>query len=152
METLGAVLSKHNIKAPSFSWDPDSDDGSIDGTTTGQPTHRTGNIFQFFRLPYVHNGAFMFSSRDDMINGMSLLHLHFQRFDLLMHVGTRKSKTEAMYFPSKKVKDIPLDELAAEKADFDLTCKGSGCITFTDEFRYLGSLSNNKKAVFMLKK
>ena len=45
-----------------------------------------------------------------------------------------------MHFPSKELKDIPLDEHAAYKADFDLTCKGSRCITLTDEFRYLGSL------------
>ena len=90
----------------------------------------------------------MFSSRDDMINGMSLLLLHFQWFGLLMHVGIRatpsskgsKSKTEAMHFPSKKLKEIPLDDLAASKAYFDLTCEGGGCITFTDKFRYLGSL------------
>ena len=84
-----------------------------------------------------------------MINGMSrLLHLHLQRSGLLVHVDTRatpsckgsKSKTEAMYFPSKKLKEIPLDKLAANKADFDLTCEGSGCITFMDEFCYLGSL------------
>ena len=80
-------------------------------------------------------------------NGIGLLHHHLQRFGLLMHVGTRatpsskgsKSKTEAMHFPSNKVNEIPLGELAASKADFDLTCKGSGNITFTDEFRYLGS-------------
>ena len=67
----------------------------------------------------------MFSSRDDMINGMSLLHLHFQRFGLLMHASTRatpstkgsKSKTEAMYFPSEQLKDIPLDELAGLDED-----------------------------------
>ena len=90
----------------------------------------------------------MFSSRGDKINGMSPLHLHFQRFGLLMHVGTRatpsskgsKSKTEATYFSSKQLKKIPLDEFAANKADFDLTCERGGCITFTDEFRYLGSL------------
>ena len=46
-----------------------------------------------------------------------------------------KSKTGAMYFPSKILKEILLDELAANKADFDLTCEGGGCITFTDEFR-----------------
>ena len=47
--------------------------------------------------------------------------------------------TEAMYFPSKKLKEIPLDEFAANKADFDLKCEGSGCIIFTGKFRYLGS-------------
>ena len=46
-----------------------------------------------------------------------------------------KAKTEAMHFPSKQLKDIPRNELAAYKA-----CEGSGCITFTNKFRYLGSL------------
>ena len=89
-----------------------------------------------------------------MINGMSLLYLHFQRFAPLMHVGARttpsskqgsKSKTEAMYFPSKKPKEIPLDELAANKADFALTCEDGGYITFTDEFRYLRSILDFEK-------
>ena len=53
--------------------EPHSDDGSINGTITGQLTGRTGTIFQFFRSLYADDGAFMFSSRDDMINGMSLL-------------------------------------------------------------------------------
>ena len=80
-----------------------------------------------------------------MINGMSLLRFHFQRFGLLMHFGTRaplsskgsNSKAEATYFPSKKLKDIPLDELAANAADFDLICEDGECITFKDEFSYL---------------
>jgi hypothetical protein len=65
-----------------------------------------------------------------------------------MYDGTRatpsskcsKSKTEAMCFPSKQLKDILSDELVPNKADFDLTCKGGGCIIFTYELRYLGSL------------
>ena len=81
-------------------------------------------------------------------NKVSLLHLHFQWFGLLMHVSTMatfsskgsESKTEAMYFPSKQLKDIPQDELAADKADFDLTCKGGGNITLMDDFCYHGSL------------
>ena len=125
METLETVWGEHNIKFLSFSWDPDSDDRSINGTITGNPTGRSGNIFQFLRLLYADIGAFMFSSGDDMINGMSLLHLHFQQFGLLMHVGTRatpsskssKSNTGAMHFLSKKPKDTPLDELAPYKAD-----------------------------------
>ena len=124
IETLEAVWSQHNIEAPSFSWDPDSDDGSINGTITDQPTHRIGTILQFFRLLYANDGAFMFSNRDDMMNGMSLLHLHFQQFGLLMHVGTRASPSskgsKSPYFPSKTLKDIPLGELVANKADFDL--------------------------------
>ena len=45
METLEAVWSEHHIEAPSFSWDPDSEDGYINGTIITQPTHRTGTIF-----------------------------------------------------------------------------------------------------------
>ena len=101
METLEAVLIKHNIKAPRFGWEPDRDDGTINGTITGQHTHRTSTIFQFFRSLYADDIAFMFSSRDNMINGMNLLHLHLQSFGLLMHVSTRKTKTEAKHFPSK---------------------------------------------------
>ena len=70
-----------------------------------------------------------------MINRMSLLHFHFQRFGLLMHIGTRatpsfkgsKSKIKAMYFPSKQLKVIPSDELAANKADFNLTSQVHIC-------------------------
>ena len=49
----------------------------------------------------------MFASREDMITGTSLIHIHLQRFGMLIHVGSRatetragsKSKTEAVYFP-----------------------------------------------------
>ena len=68
METLEAVWSKHDIEASSFNWDPDRDDGSINGTITGQLTHRTGTILKSFCSLYADDGAFMFSSRDDMIN------------------------------------------------------------------------------------
>ena len=59
-DSRGSLDREHNIETPSFSWDPDSNDGSI----TGQPTGRTGTIFQFFRSLYADDGAFMFSSRD----------------------------------------------------------------------------------------
>ena len=115
METLEAVWRDHNIEPPSFSWDPDSEDGSINGTITGQPAQKTGTIFQCFCSLYADDGAFMFPSRDDMINVMSLLHLHFQRSSLLMHVGTRaapspngsKSKTEQFTSPQSNLK-MPL--------------------------------------------
>ena len=102
METLEAVWSDHNIEAPSFSWDPDSDDRSINGTITGQLTRKTGTISQLFRSLYADDGAFMFSSRGDMINGMSLLHLHFQQFGLLMHIGTRATRPPRAANPKQK--------------------------------------------------
>ena len=73
-----------------------------------------------------------------------------------MHVSTRataggqdsKSKTEAMYFPwqlgkpalAKANKAALRSCIAVNTADFDLTCKNGGCISFTNKFCYLGSI------------
>ena len=69
MENLDRVWSEHNIEAPSFSWDPDGNGSSINGTITGWHTLRTGTVFKFFSALYADDGAFMLSSRDSMTNG-----------------------------------------------------------------------------------
>ena len=59
-----------------------------------------------FHSLYADDGAFMFTSREGMITGTSLLHTHLQCFRMLMHVGSygtetsesSKSKTESVYF------------------------------------------------------
>ena len=108
METLDNVWREHNITTPSFSWQPEVEDEPNVGTLTGQNPKRTGSLFDFWRSLYADDGAFIYASREDMIQGTSLLHAHFKRFGMLMHTGTRatatrngsKSKTEAMFFPS----------------------------------------------------
>ena len=107
METLEAVWSEHSIQAPNISWDPDRNDGSINGTMTDQPTYRTGTIFQFFCLLYADDHTFKFSSRDNTINGVSLLHLHYQQFGLLMHVGTRATPPPRAANPRQKQFTFP---------------------------------------------
>ena len=75
----------------------------------------------------------MFTSREDMINGTSLLHTHLQRFGMLMHVGSRatetsegsKSKTEAVFFPSRTT-STSIEEIQSNSADFDLVCDSGG--------------------------
>ena len=108
METLDNVWREHNITTPSFSWQPEVEDEPNAGTLTGQKPKRTGSLFDFWRSLYADDGAFIYASSKDMIQGISLLHAHFKRFGMLMHTGTRatatwngsKSKTEAMFFPS----------------------------------------------------
>jgi len=56
---------------------------------------------KIFQCLYVDDGAFIFSSRDNLIQGVSLIHHHFARLGLEMHIGcgTTPSKTECVFFP-----------------------------------------------------
>jgi len=56
---------------------------------------------EIFQCLYVDNGAFIFSSRDSLIQGIELIHHHFARLGLEMHIGrgTTPSKTECVFFP-----------------------------------------------------
>ena len=156
MDTLEVVWKENKIETPEFMWAPDDEDGTANGTVTGQKTNIRGSLFNFWRSLYADDGAFIFCNRDDMVKGMSLLHIHFKRFGLLMHVGTRakaggqdsKSKTEAMFFPwqlgkpalTKANKAILRSHITTNAADFDLTCENGGYISFTNKFCYLGSI------------
>ena len=113
LESLEKVWSEHNIVLPSFTWLPNNEDGTSNGTLTGQRSNKHGEFFIFFlHSLYADDGAFIFASREDMITGTSLLHTYLQRFGMLMHAGSRatetsegsESKTEAVYFPI----EIPL--------------------------------------------
>ena len=50
---------------------------------------------------YVDDGAFIFKSCADMTKGLALLHRHFDRLGLEMHIGRgeNSSKTECVFFP-----------------------------------------------------
>ena len=147
LESLERVWAEHIIILPSFNWLPNNEDGTSNGTLTGQRANQPGVSFEFFRSLYADDGAFMFTSREDMINGTSLLHTHLQRFGMLMHVGSRatetsegsKSKTEAVFFPSRTT-STSIEEIQSNSADFDLVCDSGGFITFTNEFYYLGTI------------
>ena len=67
---------------------------------------------------------------------MPIIHTHFKRFGLLMHVGTadKASKTECMYYPPHRNDVITADDTAAVAADEE-----GSFVTFTDSFKYLGS-------------
>ena len=159
METLDNVWRDHNIITPSFSWQPEAEDEPNVGTLVRQNPKSSGSLFDFWRSLYADDGAFVYTSREDMIRGTSLLHAHFKRFGMLMHTGTHatatqsgsKSKTEAMFFPSDStIKEHAqledndprsLEEYTKDKwADFDLLGVDGEYISFTNKFCYLGTI------------
>jgi len=85
METLHSVWRDHNISTPSFTWQPEDDTGTDNSTLTSQNPNRPGTPFDFWRSLYADDGAFIYASWDEMIQGTSLLHTHFKRFRMLMH-------------------------------------------------------------------
>ena len=159
ISNIDNVWREHNITTPSFSWQPEVEDEPNAGTLTGQNPKRTGSLFDFWRSLYADDGAFIYASREDMIQGTSLLHAHFKRFGMLMHTGTRatatrngsKSKTEAMFFPSDSTlrEHAQLDDNDSRSlveytkdswADFDLLGVDGEYISFTSKFCYLGTI------------
>ena len=94
---------------------------------------------------YADDGAFIFLSKEDLIEGTKFIRDSFSSFGLKVHLGTRatgqgnkdeKSKTEAMYFPRhSKRKDTTPQELLT--GSFDV---GDGrFVSFSCKFKYLGS-------------
>ena len=57
----------------------------------------------FFLLLYVDDGALTFSSKNEAILGSNIIFEQMARMGLKMHVetGSKASKTEAIYFPSR---------------------------------------------------
>jgi hypothetical protein len=89
--------------------------------------------FDLFSSLFADDCAVFFNTRADLIIGANYLNQHLLSFGLQMHIGRGDvaSKTEAMHFPA------PHSQLNdADKADFDVA---DGFISFTDDFRYLGS-------------
>jgi hypothetical protein len=58
---------------------------------------------EIFQCLYVDDGAFIFSLRANMTQGLALVHKHFERLGLEMHIGIGRNaapfKTECIFFP-----------------------------------------------------
>lgn len=80
--------------------------------------------------------ALLFETRQDLIIGANHLYPHFLRFGLHIHLGRgdEKSKTEAMFCPAR---GKGLDSGCTD--NFDVA---DGFVSFTTEFKYLGSMIN----------
>ena len=60
-----------------------------------------GNLLTLFCVLYVDDGVFPFEDRLQLKLGLSLIHNHFVKFGLEMHIGrgNKASKTECIFFP-----------------------------------------------------
>ena len=72
------------------------------GLTGHRPAKRAIH-FDFWHSLFADDCALLFATRRDLIEGTNIINDHLKKFGLLMHVGRGevKSKTEAMYVPSK---------------------------------------------------
>jgi hypothetical protein len=75
--------------------------GKVRGHSPKEYLARALTAVKIFQCLYVDDGAFSFSSRDSLIQGIKLIHHHFVRLGLKMHIGqgTTPSKTECVFFP-----------------------------------------------------
>jgi hypothetical protein len=69
---------------------------------------------------YFDDGAFIFTSRTDLTTGLDLIHKHFARFGLEMHIGREgsPSKTECVFFPPPGFFYLHLPALPHHNDDF----------------------------------
>jgi hypothetical protein len=64
-------------------------------------TSRNLTAYKIYQLLYVGDGPFPFPTRDALTKGHTLIHSHFVRFGLEVHIGKNgnPSKTECIFFP-----------------------------------------------------
>ena len=62
-----------------------------------------GVIFKVLQILYLDDGAFVFASREEMIQGVTLINSLFKSFGLEMHIGknNKASKTKCIYSPPR---------------------------------------------------
>ena len=74
------------------------------GTLTGHKEKilSQGNLPTLLCVLYLDDGVFPFEYRLQLESGLSLIHNHFVKFGLEIHMsrGRKKSKTECIFFPS----------------------------------------------------
>jgi hypothetical protein len=107
------------------------------GEITGAKSNRKGHYvteFELWSSLFADDCAVLFNTRDDMSTGANYLYHHLRRFGLLMHIGkgATPSKTEAVYYPPPRTNHTDGNQTSFVVAD--------GFVSFTDEFRYLGSI------------
>lgn len=107
-----------------------------DGRMSGRNHRNRGSEFTFDKSCFADDCALLFDSRKDTEVGMPIIHSHFMKFGLRIHVGSnsKKSKTEFMYVPHDTN-----DKKRSEAAKRPILVTGEeGLITSTDSFKYLG--------------
>jgi hypothetical protein len=133
IDSLKKKWESEQIKCPEFHRFQDTKKGKPRGRLRGQGKAK-GTTFDFWKSLYADDGAFLFETRSDLEKGTKLIYEHFRKFGLQMHIGEngKESKTEAVVFKAAGTNYEDYDTSAVEV--------GTGYITYTKTFKYLGSI------------
>lgn len=105
------------------------------GKTMGDRWNRKKDVeeFELWASLFADDCELNFETRSDLEEGANYLYHHLRRFGFQMHIGhgEESSKTEAMYCPA------PGDNY--EDGDTSNIAVSDGFVSFTPDFRYLGS-------------
>jgi hypothetical protein len=107
---------------------------SKSGRFRNQATKTWGILLTLLQILFVDDSTFIFDTEIDTVSASQLIHGHYARFGILMHVGRngKKSKTEAIHFP-KGIHESPI-QLGAKVPMQDVAN-----FHYTDGIQYLGS-------------
>ena len=78
----------------------DNQVGHIIGHGLDKLGYKKGIMFKIIQILYLDEGAFIFESQTFLIKGVNIIHLHFKKIGMEMHVGRNEkaSKTECIMF------------------------------------------------------
>jgi len=88
MEIIEMEFKNEKISIPKFIWNPVSD-------TLKKPVSKdtlNQQIFEYNRSLYADDGAILFESYMDLVNGSKIINAVLKKFDLLMHKGDKVKK------------------------------------------------------------
>ena len=112
-EALESKWTENQIQQAEFSRITRNDFGNSIGQPLGHELSKMrladGVIFKVLQILYLDDGAFIFSSREDLIKGVTLINSLFKTFGLEMHIrkNNKASKTECIFFPPPGFFDQP---------------------------------------------
>ena len=102
-ETLELAWKLANIEVLTVAHTPanELDIGCVRDHTPKMFTSRNITAYEIYQLLYVDNGVFPFPTCNALTKGLTLIHSHFARFSLEVHIGRNgdPSKTECIFFP-----------------------------------------------------
>ena len=115
------------------------EDGKSEKLTGVRPFLKQGvTTFDMWASLFADDCGLLFNSREDLITGANYIYQHLKKFGLTMHIerGATASKTEAVFFPAARK-----DSSSGDQSD--IAVDGDGFISFSTEFKYLGSIVHN---------
>ncbi len=102
-ETLESAWKQANVEVLTVVHSPYNamEAGCVRGHTPRMYLSSRLTAYKIYHLVYVEDGAFPFPTCAALIKGLTLVHSHFARFGLEVHIGRNgnPSKTECVFFP-----------------------------------------------------